>query len=59
MEKRPYGQTGEHFPILSFGAQRITDEEGCSESEALKVMNYALDHGIRYFDTAWLYGDGQ
>jgi aryl-alcohol dehydrogenase-like predicted oxidoreductase len=59
METRAYGQTGEHFPILSFGAQRIVDEEGCSESQALKVMNYALDQGIRYFDTAWLYGDGQ
>ena len=59
METRPYGQTGEHFPILSFGAQRIVDEEGCSERQALRVMNYALDQGIRYFDTAWLYGDGQ
>jgi predicted aldo/keto reductase-like oxidoreductase len=22
-------------------------------------MNYALDHGIRYFDTAWIYSGGQ
>jgi uncharacterized protein len=59
METRPYGSTREHFPILSFGAQRIIDDEGCSEKVALAVMNYALDHGIRYFDTAQLYGEGQ
>ncbi len=52
MEERPYGKTGEKFPILSFGAQRIVDSRGCSEEDALKIMNYALDHGIRYFDTA-------
>ena len=23
------------------------------------MLNYAIDHGIRYFDTAWLYSAGQ
>jgi aryl-alcohol dehydrogenase-like predicted oxidoreductase len=59
MEERPYGKTGQKFPILSFGAQRIVDGHGCSEEDALKIMNYALDHGIRYFDTAWIYSEGQ
>lgn len=59
MEERPYGKTGEKFPILSFGAQRIVDEHNCSERDALKIMNYALDHGLRYFDTAWVYSGGQ
>ncbi len=59
MEERPYGRTGEKFAILSFGAQRIVDSHGCSEENALKIMNYALDHGIRYFDTAWIYSEGQ
>ena len=31
METRPFGKTGVMLPILSFGAQRIVDEEGCSE----------------------------
>ena len=26
METRPFGRTGESFPILSFGAQRIVDD---------------------------------
>jgi predicted aldo/keto reductase-like oxidoreductase len=59
METRPFGKTGESFPILSFGAQRIVDEEGCNEDQAVKILNTALDRGIRYFDTAWIYSQGQ
>src|SRR4030042_5395166 len=59
MEERPYGRTGEKFGILSFGAQRIVDSHGCSEGDAIKIINYSLDHGIRYFDTAWIYSGGQ
>jgi len=51
--------TGENLPILSFGAQRIVDEEGCSEDQAIHILNTALDRGIRYFDTAWAYSHGQ
>jgi aryl-alcohol dehydrogenase-like predicted oxidoreductase len=59
METRTFGKTGESFPILSFGAQRIVDEEGCSEDQAIAILNAALDRGIRYFDTAWIYSRGQ
>jgi len=59
MEERPFGKTGAKFPILSFGAQRIVDGHGCSESQAVEIMNHALDRGIRYFDTAWVYSGGQ
>jgi aryl-alcohol dehydrogenase-like predicted oxidoreductase len=59
METRPLGKTGESFPILSFGAQRIVDEEGCSQDQAIEILNTALDRGIRYFDTAWTYSQGQ
>ena len=59
MEVRPFGKTGEMFPILSFGGQRIVDEHDCTEEEAIKIVNTAIDRGIRYFDTAWIYSDGQ
>jgi hypothetical protein len=59
MEQRPFGKTGEKFGILSLGAQRIVDSHGCSEQEAITMVNYAIDHGIRYFDTAWIYSGGQ
>jgi predicted aldo/keto reductase-like oxidoreductase len=59
METRPFGKTGESFPILSFGGQRIVDEHNCTEDEAVAIVNTAIDRGIRYFDTAWIYSQGQ
>jgi len=59
METRPFGKTGESFPILSFGGQRIVDTHGCTEEAAIEIVNTAIDRGIRYFDTAWIYSDGQ
>ncbi|MFC1878602.1 aldo/keto reductase [Chloroflexota bacterium] len=59
MEERPFGKTGEQFPILSFGGQRIVDEHNCTEEQAVEIVNTAIDRGIRYFDTAWIYSNGQ
>jgi aryl-alcohol dehydrogenase-like predicted oxidoreductase len=59
MENRPFGKIGESFPILSFGGQRIVDEHNCTEDEAIEILNTAIDRGIKYFDTAWIYSDGQ
>ena len=59
METRPFGKIGESFPILSFGGQRIVDEHDCTEEEAIEIVNTAIDRGIRYFDTAWIYSNGQ
>ncbi len=59
METRSFGKTGETFPILGFGGQRIMDEHNCSEEEAIEIVNTAIDRGIRYFDTAWMYSKGQ
>jgi uncharacterized protein len=59
MPQRAFGKTGETFWILSFGGQRIVDSHGCTESEAVRIVNTAIDRGIRYFDTAWVYSAGQ
>ncbi len=59
METRPFGNLGESFPILSFGGQRIVDEHDCTEEEAIEIVNTAIDRGIRYYDTAWMYSNGQ
>jgi predicted aldo/keto reductase-like oxidoreductase len=59
MELRPFGKTGEEFPILGFGGGLIVDEKNCSEEDAMRIVNSAIDRGIRYFDTAWKYYDGQ
>jgi len=59
METRPFGSTGQSFPILSFGGQRIVDAHNCTIDEAVRIVNTAIDRGIRYFDTAWAYSEGQ
>lgn len=59
METRPFGKTGESFPILSLGCQRLVDNEGCSEEQAVEILETALARGIRYFDTAYIYSAGQ
>jgi len=59
MKTRPFGKTGRSFPILSFGGQRIVDAHHCTEDQAIQIVNTAIDRGIRYFDTAWVYSDGQ
>lgn len=59
METRPFGQTGERFPILSLGCQRLVDDHNCTEEQAVAILETALARGIRYFDTAWLYSAGQ
>jgi aryl-alcohol dehydrogenase-like predicted oxidoreductase len=59
VEKRSFGNTGAHFPILSFGAQRIVDEHNCTEDEAIRIVHRAVDEGITYFDTAPSYTKGQ
>lgn len=59
VEQREFGSTGEKFSILSFGCQRAVDAHGCTEAEAVRMFNHALDNGIRYYDTAWVYSDGQ
>lgn len=59
MEMRPFGKTGVSMPILSLGCQRLVDEEGCSEAQAVEILHTALERGIRYFDAAWVYSAGQ
>ena len=59
MKMRPFGRTGESFPILSFGGQRIVDAHNCTEEEAIEIVNTAIDRGIRYFDTSYVYSAGQ
>lgn len=59
LETRPFGSTGQRFPILSLGCQRLVDAHDCSEDQAVAILNAAIDRGIRYFDTAWVYSAGQ
>ncbi|HTZ47475.1 MAG TPA: aldo/keto reductase [Verrucomicrobiae bacterium] len=55
---RTLGRTGAQVSILAFGCgSRFLMYE--DESEALAVLNHAIDQGITYLDTAYAYGDGK
>jgi aryl-alcohol dehydrogenase-like predicted oxidoreductase len=53
---RVLGRTGLTVSALGFGAMRLRE---ISQAEAERVMNYALDRGITYIDTAAAYGDSE
>jgi uncharacterized protein len=52
-EKRPFGKTGVELPILSLGCQQLVDEEGCSQDQAVAILEQALiearDEGLVRF----------
>jgi aryl-alcohol dehydrogenase-like predicted oxidoreductase len=50
------GRTGLTVSALGFGAMRLRE---ISQGEAERVLNYALDRGITYMDTAANYGDSE
>lgn len=48
------GKTGVRIPRICFGlGSRFCDI--VSPDEATKILNYALDNGLYYWDTAWVY----
>ena len=48
---------------LGLGAMRLPviggDDSKIDETAAEKMVDYAMEHGINYYDTAWGYHDGQ
>jgi predicted aldo/keto reductase-like oxidoreductase len=59
MEKRTL-KNGE-FSLLGFGLMRLPCKEGSKEidtTQATAMVDYALDQGVNYFDTAYLYHEG-
>jgi len=56
MEYRRLGRTGYHASIIGFGGLGIAT---VGESQAIKVINRALDLGINLIDTARSYADSE
>lgn len=56
---RELGNTGLKVSEVSFGTWAIGGSWGkTSDSESLKALEFAMDQGVNFFDTADVYGDG-
>ncbi len=56
MVSRPLGKTGQEIPLFSLGGASIGKQE--SEEKSLEIINYAIDMGVKYIDTAPRYVNG-
>jgi uncharacterized protein len=64
MEYRTLGKTHASVSALGFGAMRLPlrgDESQVDEVAAVEMIRWAIDHGVNYVDTAYVYhgGDGE
>lgn len=62
MKYRRFGSLNFRVSALGFGAMRLPtvgeDRSVIDEPEAIKMIRYAIDHGVNYVDTAYPYHGG-
>jgi predicted aldo/keto reductase-like oxidoreductase len=55
MKYVPYGKTGLTVSRFGLGCMRFPGEE----SEAIEMVRYAIDHGVNYLDSAYVYKNSE
>jgi predicted aldo/keto reductase-like oxidoreductase len=56
---RTLAKTGDRLSILGFGAMRLPEVGGkIDEARATRQIRHAIDRGVNYVDTAWVYHRG-
>ena len=61
MQYRTFGKMGEKISLMGMGTMRLPQNKdgGINEDEAIKMIRYAIDNGVNYVDTAYMYHGGQ
>lgn len=56
MQYRLNPKNGDKISLLGYGCMRFTKKNGViNQKKAEEEMTYAIEKGVNYFDTAWLY----
>lgn len=61
MKYRTLGKTGERVSVLGFGAMRLPvrgQESEVDEPATVEMIRWAIDQGVNYVDTAYVYHGG-
>ena len=61
MQYRRFGRSDFHVSALGFGAMRLPtlgESSQIDESEAIRMIRHAIDNGVNYLDTAYVYNSG-
>ena len=60
MQYRLIPKTGDEISSLGFGAMRLPLKNGkIDRDKAKKLIFHAIDNGVNFIDTAYLYGDSE
>jgi predicted aldo/keto reductase-like oxidoreductase len=63
IEKRRYKDTNEYISLLGFGGLRLplleNSKQEIDEKKLYEMVDYAIYHGVNYFDTAYGYHNGK
>ena len=63
MKYRNFGELERRVSALGFGVMRLPiigeDRGNIDETESIKMIRYAIDHGLNYIDTAYPYHSGK
>ena len=58
LPKRPLGATGEEVSTLCLGGGHVA-RQSIPSSEVIRIIQYAIDQGVTFIDTAWEYHGGR